>query len=570
MALTVVLDVLRPWPAKILVDHVLGQESLPEEWKQALDYFPGLDGIRGLLVVICLGTVMIFLARTVLTMISVAASVTFGQRMVYDLGAKLFLHLQRQSLLFHSRRPLGDMIGRVTGDTYCVQTLVTSALVPLLQSLLTLIVMFVVMWRLEPTMTLLAFGVTPVLLLLIWVFGKQMKQRSRLRRDLEARMIAVVEQTLSAMPVVQAFTREEGEYDRFRRCADETVDAYRRSTLADMWFKLLIGLTLATATAGLMWLGATRALEGRVTVGTILVFLAYLACLYDPLAAIVFTAPTLQSAAASAERVLEILDLPPDIVDAPEARAVALEGQVVFDDVTFGYDGREVLKGVSLEARPGEVIAIVGPTGAGKTTVVNLLLRFYDPWSGSICVDGHDLRCLQVRSLREQVAIVLQDPFIFPLSVADNLAYGKPGAGRTEIVAAAVAANADEFIRRLPQGYDTLIGEKGATLSGGEKQRLAIARALLKDAPILVLDEPTSALDARTEHLLLQAIERLMAGRTTFIIAHRLSTIRKADKILVLDQGEIVEAGRHEDLLAQDGLYASLYWQQMNKARVGG
>jgi ATP-binding cassette subfamily B protein/subfamily B ATP-binding cassette protein MsbA len=265
---------------------------------------------------------------------------------------------------------------------------------------------------------------------------------------------------------------------------------------------------------------------------------------------------------------MEILNTPADVRDSHDAQDVQLRGRVRYEEVTFGYDpGQPVVKAISFEAQAGETVALVGPTGAGKTTLVNFLVRFFDPWSGRVLIDDHDIRDLRVRSLRQQVAIVLQESFIFPLTVAENIAYGCPEAGREEVEAAAIAANADDFIRRLPNGYDTVISERGATLSGGEKQRLSIARAFLMDAPILVLDEPTSALDARTESLLLDALERLMNGRTTFIIAHRLSTIRNADRILVIDRGEIVEQGRHEELLLQDGLYASLYRQQTDIAR---
>jgi ATP-binding cassette subfamily B protein len=567
MAVTVALDVLRPWPTKILVDHVLGTEPLTRALGDFLAWLPGPGSTAGLLFWACIGTVLIFAARAVVGMVNAAASVTLGQRMVYDLAADTFGHAQRLSLLYHSRRQLGDLVHRVTVDSYCLQVLIASTLLPLLQSLLTLGAMFFIMWRLEPTLTLISLSVVPFLVVLIWIFGRPMKDLGRRRRDLEGRLMAQVEQTLGAIPAVQAFTREDRESERFRNTADEAVAAYQRSTAVDLWFKSLVGLVTAAGTAGIMWLGATYALEGRVSVGTILVFLAYLACLYEPLNSVVYTASLVQYAAAGGDRVREVLDTPADVLDAPDSRAVRLRGDVHFDEVSFAYGSAPVLKGVSLEARPGEVIAIVGPTGAGKTTLVNLLLRFFDPSAGRVTVDGHDLRQLKVRSLREQVAIVLQEPFLFPLSVADNLSYGRPSATREEIIAAAEAANADAFIRRLPDGYDTVIGERGATLSGGEKQRLAIARALLKDAPILILDEPTSALDARTETLLLEALERLMEGRTTFIIAHRLSTIRNADRIVVLEAGQIVEEGRHEELLKQGGLYTKLYHQQMGLAR---
>jgi ATP-binding cassette subfamily B protein/subfamily B ATP-binding cassette protein MsbA len=463
---------------------------------------------------------------------------------------------------------VGDTVARVTGDAYCVNALVAGALLPALQSLVMLATMFVIMWRLEPAMTALAMAVAPFLVLSIRIFGKPMQQRGRERRDLEGRMMAMVTQALSAIPAVQAFTREEAEQARFRSYAEQTVSAYERSAQADMWFKLFVGLVTAVGTAGIMYLGALYALEGRVTVGTIVLFLSYLQSLYAPLNAITYTASTIQDAAARAERVMEILDAPLDVEDLPDARDVRIRGEVRFEEVAFGYEkGRAAVQGISLRAGPGETLAIVGPTGAGKTTLVSLLVRFYDPWSGRITVDGEDIRRIRLRGLREQVAIVLQEPFIFPLTVAENIAYGRPQATREQIAAAAANANADEFIRRLPEGYDTVIGERGATLSGGEKQRLSIARAFLKDAPILILDEPTSALDARTEGLLLGALNRLMENRTTFIIAHRLSTIRNADRILVLDRGRIVEGGSHAELVALDGLYASLYRQQMEIAR---
>jgi len=568
MALTIGLEVLHPWPTKLLVDQVLGQQPVPPQLNRLLELLPGPHGSTGLLLWVCVGTVILYLATTLVSMIYTYASIGFGQKITFDLGADLFLHLQRLSLLFHSRHEVGDMISRVTGDTYCLEDMVNSALLPQLQSVITLVTMFVILWHLEPKMTVLSLGVVPFLILVTRIYAKPLKDRSRERRDLEGHMMSVVEQALGAIPAVQAFTREEMEYARFRNYAAKTVTAYQRSTSAKSWFNLSVGLITSTGTALIMYLGARYVLESRITVGTILVFLSYLGALYDPLDTIISTASTWQYVSALTDRVTEILDIPAAVRDARDSVEVRLQGHVVYEGVTFGYEqDRPVLHKISFETQPGDLVAIVGPTGAGKTTLVSLLLRFFDPWSGRVIIDGQEIRRLRVRSLRQQVAIVLQDPFIFPISVAENIAYGRPEATRDEIVAAAVAASADDFIQRLPEGYDTVIGEKGATLSGGEKQRLSIARAFLKDAPILILDEPTSALDARTESLLLGALDRLMKGRTTFIIAHRLSTIRNVGRILVIEKGRIVEQGRHSELIARKGLYAFLYNVQHDFAR---
>jgi ATP-binding cassette subfamily B protein len=557
------LDLLRPWPIKLVVDNVLGHHALPG----ALTWLPGVDGPKGLLLWVVIATLLIFLLGTVTNMAYTYYSLRLGQQMTYSLAADLFAHLQRLSLLFHTRRPVGDLISRVTGDSWCVNTLVTEAAVPAFQALVTLVTMFVVMWALQPTLTVLALGVAPLFILVIRILGRPIKERSRDQRDLEGKMMSVVEETLSAVPAVQAHTREEYETKRFTHYADRTVTAYIRATVAGLWFELFAGLVTTIGTAAVIYVGGRLALEGKLTAGTIIVFLSYLGSLYEPLSSITHTAQTIQGAAAEADRVSEIFETEPAIKDKPHAAEAKLGGTIRYEHVTFGYDpDRPVLHDVSLEARPGDVVAIVGPTGAGKTTLMNLLVRFYDPWQGRITIDGVDLRDVQHRSLRRQVALVLQDPFIFPLSIADNIAYGRPDAPRPEIEAAAKAANAHDFILRLPDGYDAVVGERGATLSGGEKQRLSIARAFLKDAPVLILDEPTSALDARTEDALLEALERLMEGRISFVIAHRLSTIRHATRILVIDDGRIIESGTHAQLLEAGGLYSTLYRRQMDIA----
>jgi len=557
------LELLRPWPLKILVDNVLGDHPTPD----LLRSLPGAEGPHGLLVWVVVGTLLIFLLGTLTHMIYTYSSLRLGQKMTWSLAADLFAHLQRLSVLFHTRRPVGDLISRVTGDVWCVNTLVADALVPAFQALVMLIAMFVVMWNLQPLLTVLALGVTPFFVVVIKVLGGPLKDRNRERRDLEGSMMSVVEQSLGATPAVQAFTREEHDVRRFRSFADRTTVAYIRATVAGLWFELFAGLVTALGTAAIIYVGADLALRGKLTTGTIIVFLAYLGSLYDPLDAITHTVPTIQGAAAEADRVSEILETEPAIRDRPHARDAKVTGPIRYEDVTFGYKrGRPVLEHVGFEARPGEVVAIVGPTGAGKTTLMNLLIRFFDPWSGRITIDGVDLRDLRYRSLRRQIAIVLQDPFIFPLSIAENIAYGRPEAHRAEIEAAARSAGAHDFIERLPGGYEAVVGDRGATLSGGEKQRLSIARAFLKDSPVLILDEPTSALDARTEAELLRALDRLMQGRIVFVIAHRLSTIRRATRILVLDHGRIVESGPHEELVQAGALYAALYRRQLDLA----
>jgi ATP-binding cassette subfamily B protein/subfamily B ATP-binding cassette protein MsbA len=563
MLIDVGLNLARPWPLKLLIDNVIGSHRIPH-W---LAQIPGADSRHGLLVWVVIAEVAIFLAGTLSTMAADFFSLKLGQQMTWSLAGDLFRHLQRLSLLFHTKRAVGDLIQRVTSDCYSIDTLLTGAVLPAIQALITLVAVFVVMWALEWRLTLLAIAVVPLIFLAVRHFGRPMKERSREMRDSEGRMSSVVEQTLGAIPAVQAFTRERDQERRFRHHAEQTVRAYVRSMYAGMWFQLFTGLATVLGTAAVIFVGGTLALEGTITAGTIVVFVSYLASLYDPIDSLSHTAQTVQEAAAETDRVMEIIEIEPAVSDRAGARERPLAGPIRYEDVSFGYEpGRPVLHEVTLTADPGEVLAIVGPTGAGKTTLVSLLVRFFDPWQGRITIGGTDIRDFTLHSLRSQIALVLQDPFLFPTTIAENIALGRPDAPQEQILAAARAANAHQFIERLPDGYDTLVGERGATLSGGEKQRLSIARAFLKDAALLILDEPTSALDARTEGLLLDALERLMEGRITLVIAHRLSTIRGADEIAVLDAGRVVERGSHADLMRTPGLYSALYRQQMQVA----
>jgi len=396
---------------------------------------------------------------------------------------------------------------------------------------------------------------------LIRVLSPRMTERTYAQENLEGQIMSLASRDLSSLPAIQAFGQEDNEYKRFRLLARKTIRAYLAALVSQLQFRVGVQSSTAIGTALIMALGAIEVLSGSLSVGSLLVFLTYITALYAPMETLAYVSESFAEAGARARRVIEILDTGREITDRPGTLVLptgptAVAGAVRLENVNFAYEADTlVLQDITLNVEPGQTIALVGPTGAGKTTLVSLIPRFFDPREGEIMLDGIDIRDIRVSSLRKQISIVLQDPFLLPLSVAENIAYGSPDASREDIIAAATAANADEFIRRLPDGYDTSMSERGATLSGGEKQRLSIARALIKNAPILILDEPTAALDAQTEMLLLKALERLLHGRTTFIIAHRLSTIRKADRIVILDQGKIVETGTHEQLTAAKGRY---------------
>lgn len=564
MLLKTGIDLLKPWPMVFLVDYVLQQKTAPPALKTLIDWLPGAPTTSNLILWSVAATIVIFLLGWLAQVADAYANISFGQRIVYDLAADLFAKLQHLSLRFHSSKSVGDNIRRVTSDCNCVSVIVKDAVLPLVSAVVTLVMMFAILWRIDPTLTLLSIAIVPYMALIFFIYAKPMMERGWQQQEIEGRGFDIVEQTFAAIPIVQAFGRERENERRLHVNLNESLVATLSLTNVQLQFKILMGLATAVGTAGVLWIGARHGLAGTMSIGTILLFLSYLGSLYTPLESIMYTSSIVQSAAGSARRVLEILHAEQEIADRPGAISLPrMSGRVQFENVTVGYEpGRPALRDVALDVRAGETIALVGPTGAGKSTLVSLVLRFLDPWQGRVLIDGKDLREVKLESLRSQVAIVSQEPFLFPLSIAANIAYGSPQATRAQIEAAAKAANADAFIQRLPQNYDTLVGERGATLSGGERQRLAIARALLKDAPILILDEPTSALDAETEDSLLHALRVLMKDRTTFIIAHRLSTIRWADRIVVLKAGQIAEIGTEKELLAQGGLYAGFYKTQ--------
>jgi len=557
----VVLDVLKPWPMVFLVDYVLQTKVMPAWVARLVENLPGPHTPDALIGWSVGATIVLFLLGWAVGLAQTCAGISLGQRMVYDLAADVFARLQQLSLRFHARRSVGDNIRRVTGDCACIATILRDALLPAASACVSLVVMFVILWRLAPGLTLCALAVVPFMAWVFHRYAKPMMEGGWRQQEIEARIYEVIEQTFSAMPAVQAFSRERLNEDRFARATDDALTAVLDLTRVQLYFKILIGLSTAVGTAAILWLGAKLALDGQFSIGAILLFLSYLASLYAPIEAVMYSSSTVQGAAGSAMRVREVLAAERDVTDKPGAIALpSARGHVVFENVTFAYDrDRPVLQGISFEAKPGETIALVGATGAGKSTLVSLLPRFFDPTQGRVAIDGHDLRDVTLASLRQQISIVLQEPFLFPLSIAENIAYGRPQATMADIEAAARSARAHDFITQLPEGYRAVIGERGATLSVGQRQRLSIARALLKNAPILILDEPTSALDAETEAALLDALDSLTRGRTTFIIAHRLSTIQHAHRVVVLDAGQIIETGSHAELLSRGGAFAQFH-----------
>ena len=549
-------ELLQPWPIKGLVDYVFGNRPPPEWLGRIWSPFARHEA-SGEVLGVCLAILLLAVLHRLAAAASQFLLVRAGWSVVHQLRCDVSDHVHRLSLAYHDRSKVGDSLYRIAYDTHAAQSLLTNAMVPMATAAVTLAGIVLIMLRLDVWLALATVATMPAFWLLIHRFGRSIEQHSQRYHDQETRLVSAVQESLSSIRIVKAFTQEPAVAATFDELGRSSRATNQRLTAVQLLFSASIGLTMAGGTAVVVWLGSQAALAGRLSVGDILVFLAYLGMIYQPLNSFSQGMNIYHVARAQLQRVLELLDMPVDVADRPGAlQPIEVRGRLELCDVDFGYSpDRAVLHGINLTIEPGQIVGLVGRTGGGKSTLAALLLRFFDPTTGRVLLDGRDFRDLKLAWLRSQISVVLQDAVLFSTTIAENIAVGRPGASREEIEEAARLAQADEFIRVLPDGYDTLLGERGVNLSGGQRQRLAIARAFLKDAPILILDEPTSALDSQTEACLLESLERLMRGRTTIIIAHRMSTLDRADMVLVLDEGRIVEQGGREELLSRDSAF---------------
>ena len=553
---SVIMNLFKPWPLKLILDHIL----LNKPMSRAMTFLNGLAGDDKLVLLglLSFGIVLVFFLEGIFSFIRKYYMVRAGENTVNDIRQEVFGHLQ---MLGRGKYGSGDSVVRLTSDIQTLNLLLTQYLQNLATFFLTFLSIAVTLFLLDWRLTLLALVVVPPLYLMSLYFSPKVGNLARKKKEKESEVASLVQETLTSKEVVQAFVREDQEARRFADQANESLRATLGSAKVSKGFERTVQVTIAVGTALVVYFGARRVLAGQITPGDLIVFAAYLRDLYKPVGEFSSWMMDFASGLVSGERIAEMLETGLSVIDAPDAvEAPPFRGEVVFEHVTFGYEpGEPVLQDLSFSVNPGQTVALIGSSGTGKSTVVNLLLRFYDPWEGRILIDGQDIRRYRFKSLREQISVVLQETLLFRRTIRENIAYGKPEPKDEEIEEAAKAAQAHNFIVRLPKGYETFLTERGANLSGGERQRIALARSILKNAPIFVSDEPSTGLDVETEAKLNATLNRLMKGKTSFVVAHHFSTVMKADLILMIDEGRIIEQGTHNQLLAGSERYRQLY-----------
>jgi subfamily B ATP-binding cassette protein MsbA len=566
MLVETAMSLATPWPLKIIIDNVVGHHKM-SPWLADLLH-PWMDGHHQMHIaaLAAVAYVIIALFGALATYIDNYYTESVGQYVANDLRLRTFHHLQRLSLGYYSTHQTGTLLSTITTDIQTIQGFASSSTLNILVDLLTIVCMLALMFWLNWDFTLIAVGVTPFLLLFVSRFKKAVKKATHEVRKEQADIVAVVQQALESMQAIKAFNRQDLEQQSLSEVSHATVEAALKARSIKALLSPVVTVTVAVCTAVVLWRGSYLILADVMTVGALTVYLSYLSKFFKPVKDLATTTNAIAQAAVGVERVRAILDTDTVIPEKPNAvTAPPLRGEITFEHVAFAYDVQNpVLRDVNFTIKPGQLVGIVGPTGSGKSTVVSMIPRFYDPTKGTIRIDGNDVRDFKLKSLREQIGYVLQDTALFRGTIAENIAFGRPGATRDEIIKAAELANAHEFIAKMSQGYDTMVGERGSTLSGGQRQRIGIARVMVRNNPILLLDEPTAALDTESEKLVIEALERLMNGRTVITIAHRLTTIRDADQIIVIADGVVAESGTHDELLARNGIYAQLHRTQFD------
>jgi ABC-type multidrug transport system fused ATPase/permease subunit len=557
-----------PWPLKIILDNVVVGRRL-DSWMARLLQPLLTHGHRvHLAMLAALAVVCIAIFNAVASYIANYFTESVGQWVANDLRMRTYHHLQYLSLRYYDTHQSGVLLSTITADVLTIQNFASSATLGIVVDMITILGMLVIMFFLNWDFTLVAVAVTPLLLLLASRFKKAVKKSTHEVRKQQSNIVAVVQQDLESIRVVKAFGRQELEQETLQAVSNATVAAALKARQVKALLSPIVSIIVAFCIGFVLWRGSLLILAGWMTAGELTVFLSYLGSFFKPVKDLASMNNSIAQTAVAVERIRTILDADAILPEKPDAREQPIGGEIVFDHVAFAYDEScPVLRDVSFTVNPGQMIGVVGPTGGGKSTIMSLIPRFYDPSAGKVLVDGIDVRDYRLQSLRNQIGYVLQETVLFRGTVRDNIAYGRVGATDEEIVEAAKLANADEFISRMPNGYQSFVGDRGDTLSGGQRQRIGIARAIIRNNPILILDEPTAALDTESERLVIEALERLMKGRTVLTIAHRLSTIRDADKIIVLKGGVVAEQGTHDQLLAMGGTYAELYSVQFDTAQ---